>query len=198
MEVTKFTLIVGPMMSGKSHDLIGFLKPFEIAKIPFGFYQPKKNVRDEHIQSRVGSHLAAKKVESLTAALEKDLKVVGVDEVHMFPVEDAEAVAKLLKRGTMVFISGLDLDYRGQMMPLVQKLLELGPSQVIYKRAVCDNCRIPDAIYTQIFDREGKLILDDLPQVVPEDGTYRYVPLCRRCFVRKSDLPLVSENTEEK
>lgn|SRR3989344_1716198 len=199
MELTKFTLILGPMFSGKSYDLIGYLKPFEIAKIPFGFYQPKKNKRDKHIQSRAGSWLEAEKIESLAMVLERDLKVVGVDEIHMFPEEDAEIVSKLLKRGTIVYISGLDVDYQGKMIPLTQALLELGPAHVIYKRAVCEKCRVPDAVFTQMFDNKtGNLVLEGLPLPIPEppEGEpqpYKYVPMCRRCFIKKDDLPISSE-----
>lgn len=190
-EPGKLTMILGPMFSGKSYDLIGYLKPFEIANISFGFYQPKKDDRDAAITSRAGSKLISEKVESIAVALGKNIKVVGIDEIHMFPESDALVVRKLLAQGTTVFVAGLDMDYQGKMQPIVTKLFELGPARVSYKCAVCNECRQPDAIYTQILDKEGRPVLGGLPAVVPQGSELQkklvsdYVPKCRFCFVRK-------------
>ena len=57
------TLILGPMKSGKSYDLISYFAPLRYTDIPFAVYQCKKNVRDVAVQSRNGSLLDAKKIE---------------------------------------------------------------------------------------------------------------------------------------
>ena len=107
--------------------------------------------------------------------------VVGIDEIHMFPDDDAKYVSGLLRWGTRVVISGLDTDYRGRMFEIVKNLLELGPNAVHYKRAVCDNCRQPEAIYTQVL-KDGVPVLKDMPPSIPDDGTHTYLAVCRRCF----------------
>jgi thymidine kinase len=176
-------LILGPMKSGKSFELIGHFMPLRYTDIAYGIYQSSKNVRDKNVWSRNGAMLASQKVDDLSEILDKDQRIVGIDEVHMFDEKDIEIVKELLKRGVKVIASGLDTDYRGEMFPSVKRLLELGPKEIKYKRAVCEICKKPDAIYTQIFNG-GCPILEGLSSVLPDDGTYAYKPVCRNCFVK--------------
>lgn len=178
-------LIVGPMKSGKSFELISYFTPLQYTDIPFQVFQPAKNVRDESVWSRNGVSLRAEKVEDLSAAERGGFKVVGVDEIHMFGEEDADVIERLLKDGVRVVVSGLDTDYRGEMFPIMKKLLSLGPKEVKYKRAVCEECKIPDAVYTQVY-KDGEPAVDGLPSVLPEDGRFVYKPVCRKCFLKKN------------
>ncbi len=177
------TLILGPMKSGKSFDLISFFAPLKYSNVPFGLYQSMRNVRDEHIFSRNGTIIEAKKIQHLSDILPSDAKVVGIDEIHMFQPEDVLAIEELLKQKIRVIVSGLDLDYRGKMFDVVKGLFELAPKEVRFKRAVCENCRTPEAIYSQVF-RLGKPLTSGMPPVIPDDGTFGYMPVCRDCFVR--------------
>lgn len=174
-------LILGPMKSGKSFELISNFAPLKYTKINFALLQPERNVRDEGICSRNGISLNAQKVRSLSEAIDKNLEVVGIDEVHMFEEAEVENIKKLLQKGTKVIVSGLDMDCYGQMFPIVKKILELGPKEVRYKRAVCEVCGEPTAVYTQILDN-GQAVLCGLPSVVPDDGRYTYKPMCSHCF----------------
>jgi thymidine kinase len=153
-------------------------------------YQSQRNVRDEQVTSRNGVALAAQKISDLREALTGDWRVVGIDETHMFPASSVEIVEELLKRGVKVIVSGLDLDYRGHMFEVIKGLLELGPKEVRYKRAVCELCKNPEAIYTQVL-KMGEPIVADLPPVLPDDGTYTYMTTCRNCFVRPGSTPVV-------
>jgi thymidine kinase len=177
------TLIIGPMKSGKSYDLISFFAPLRYTDIPFSLYQSARNVRDEQIKSRNGALLAAEKVFSLSYPLPKEANIVGVDEIHMFSIEDVEVLKKMLVSGVRVVVSGLDLDYRGEMFDTIRAIFELGPKEVRYRRAVCEKCRSPKAVYTQVF-REGEPVVSGLPSVIPDDGTYAYKPACHDCFVK--------------
>ena len=67
------------------------------------------------------------------------------------------------------------------MFLIVRKLLDLKPGRVEYKEALCEICWKAKAIYTQIF-KDKEFILDGLPPVVPDDGTYIYKPVCKNCF----------------
>src|SRR5690606_37138973 len=139
-------------------------------------------VRDEGIVSRSGLKVKSIKIQSLQE-LKNSVDVIGIDEAFMFKPDDIDCVEKWLAAGNVVLISSLDLDYRGRMPEMVQKLLELKPDQLIYKKAVCDACKSYDAVYTQIV-HEGKPVTGGLPTVVPEDGTYLYEARCRTCFMR--------------
>lgn len=176
-------LILGPMKSGKSLELIGHFAPLKYTDIPFALYQHAKNVRDEHIWARDGVTLEARKVDTLEGALQSGAKVVGVDEMHMFDEQEADVVEELLKRGTRVIVSGLDTDYQGRMFGIIRRLLELGPKGIKFKRAVCEKCKSPEAIYTQVLEGDEPLV-EGMPSVIPDDGTYVYKPVCRVCFVK--------------
>lgn len=177
-------LILGPMKSGKSFELISCFMPLQYTNIPFGLYQSSKNVRNENIWSRNGVTIEAKKVDDLSETLKKNLKVVGIDEIHMFGEKNIEVIEELLKKGIKVIASGLDTDYRGEIFPAIKRLLELGPKEIRYKRAVCEICKKPDAVYTQIYN-DSEPVLEGLPSVVPDDATYNYKPVCRNCFIKK-------------
>jgi thymidine kinase len=177
----ELTLILGPMKSGKSFEMISYFMPLSYTDISFGIYQPLKNIRDENIWSKSGLSVKADKINSLYDILEKNESIVGIDEIHMFEEDDAKAVSALLKKGVKVFVSGLDMDYRGKMFPIIKRLFELGPQKVNYKRAVCEICKTPRAVYTQIYQNDIP-ITEGVPSVTPDDGTYSYRPVCHNCF----------------
>lgn len=180
----KLTLILGPMKSGKSFDLIRYFAPLAYTKKSFDLYQPMRNVRDSLITSRNGVNLEAQKVESLEASLDSRASVIGVDEIHMFEPTDVVHIEMLLKRGKDVIASGLDTDYRGRMFDIIRGLLELGPHEVRYRKSVCERCQEPDAVYSQVFHK-GIPVTSGMPAVIPDDGTFTYMPACRQCFVKE-------------
>lgn len=175
------TLIVGPMKSGKSLELIARVAPYQFAKEKVLYVQPVKNVRDAGISSRVGLQAQAEKVKSL-ADVRQNFDIIGIDEFHMFNESDARIIQQWLIDGRQVFISGLDVDYRGKLIPIMSRMYELKPEQIIIKEAVCEVCQQYTAKYTQILQSK-KPITKGLPVVVPEDGTYTYQTRCRTCFV---------------
>jgi len=176
------TLILGPMKSGKSFELISHFAPLKYTNIPFILYQPEKNVRDTHIQSRNGVGIEAKKVSTLREALNGSYGVVGIDEANMFDENEADVIETLLKKGTRVIVSSLDMDHQGRLFGIVRRLLELGPKEVRYRRAVCEVCKTPNAVHTQVF-KNGAPVTEEVPSVIPDDGTFEYKPVCRGCFV---------------
>jgi thymidine kinase len=176
------SLFLGPMKSGKSSKLIAHFDPYKYSTTPFLLVQPEKNTRDASIYSRMGIDRDALKITTLQDIESADASLIGIDEIHMFEPQEVCSITRLLERGKEVFISGLDMDYRGVLFPVVQKLLELGPRQVIYHRAVCVKCKEYRATHTQIFNR-GIPVTGGLPSVIPENGTFVYEPVCRTCFV---------------
>lgn len=177
-----FTLIIGPMKSGKSLELIARVAPYKFAHKKVLFLQPIINVRDTEIHSRNGVEEKGFKFKSLKD-VKYDFDVIGIDEAHMFKEPDYKVVDDWLKAGKEVFVSGLDLDYRGNLIPIIKRFLELKPETVINKAAVCEVCKSYSAYYTQIMDK-GKPIIEGLPLIVIDDGTYAYQPRCRNCFVK--------------
>lgn len=177
------TLILGPMKGGKTYELISFFAPLSYTNIKYCLYQSARNVRDSFIESRNGAQLKAKKIARLSEILDDDVEVVGIDEIHMFEEADVPAIETLLRRGVRVVASGLDTDYQGKLFIIIAKLIELCPRTINYHRAVCELCRKPDAVYTQIL-KTGEPVIAGLPPVVPDDGSFTYRPACRSCFVK--------------
>lgn len=178
-----FVLILGPMKSGKTLELIARVAPYEFADQRVLYVQSAHNVRDDGICSRLGLNTKAIRVNSLTE-IKQDFDVMGVDESLMFPTSDLPLIEKWLAQGKTLFFSSLDLDYRAKMPEIIKDLVELKPDQIIYKTAVCDVCKQYDARFSQIL-HNGELVLEGLPTVTPEDGTYEYQARCRKCFVKK-------------
>jgi thymidine kinase len=184
------TVILGPMKSGKSLELVSLLSPLQYTNVRHRIYQSARHVRDTGVVSRSGAALATVKTTTLTAALDSDVDVVGIDEVHMFTVADMAVVRTLLNRGTRVVAAGIDLDHRGELFAPVRALLELGPAVVTYRRAVCDICRHFTAVYTQVLEH-GEPMIRVLPPstALPDDGTYTYEARCRGCAVLPATAP---------
>ncbi len=176
------TLILGPMKSGKSLELIAQSAPYEHTNDKILYVQPAANIRDKGIQSRMGLNTTAVTVGSLRD-IKQPFDVISIDEIHMFSRNDQAAIEAWLRAGKKIIASGLDLDYRGRQLPIIARLLELKPEQIIFKIAVCDACKEYRASFTQILSN-GKPVLSGLPSVIPEDGTYEYQARCRNCFVK--------------
>ncbi|OGF25011.1 hypothetical protein A2331_00480 [Candidatus Falkowbacteria bacterium RIFOXYB2_FULL_34_18] len=179
----KLTLILGPMKSGKSFELINYFAPLKYTKQNFALFHPASNVRDEQINSRNGVYIESVKIQTIKNLIDGDYSIIGIDEIHMFPESEAEFIEQLLKKGTEIIISGLDMDHAGRLFPIVQKLMEMGPAEIKMKKAVCELCQDHNATYTQVL-YNNEPIAKNLPPSIPDDGTFTYKPVCRKCFIK--------------
>ena len=175
------TLIIGPMKSGKSLELIARLSPYEYTGSKILLLQPSHNIRDTSVESRSGLKKKARKVTSLQEVSDATEDVIGIDEVNMFPAEDAQVLKKWLLEGKRLVVSGLDLDYRARMLPIIAEIYQLKPELVIDRIAVCELCKSYKARFTQVV-ANGTIVRSGLPSLLPEDGTYLYRPVCRPCY----------------
>lgn len=178
------TLIIGPMKSGKSLELIARVAPYEYTDKQVVYAQPAANMRDEQIRSRLGPSLNAKKVKTL-AELGNDFEVIAIDEIHMFAPPDVQQIAAWLRQGKEVFACGLDIAYNQKLMPTIKAILELKPEIVIDKLAVCDICKQFTARFTQIL-KKNRVITTGHPIRMSENSDYTYQARCRTCYVPPS------------
>ena len=180
----ELSLVLGPMKSGKSLDLIAQVAPLAYSRLSCAVVQSARHVRDARIVSRTGASLPTLKLETLEPLLHTTEDVVAIDEVHMFTPADVRVVEELVLRGTKVLACGIDLDHRGELFATIRALLELGPTDVRYRRAVCDRCQDLHAAFTQVLC-DGVPFLEPLgaSEPIPDDGTFTYEALCRRCCV---------------
>ena len=178
----ELTLILGPMFSSKSLMMYAHFAPLAYTNEKHELFTSEKNPRDKWSRSEV--LIKYTKIRSLASIIEQPYAVIGIDEIHMFEPEEADIIKKILLQGTHVFASGLDMDYRGIVYEIVIRLLGLGPTAVDYRKAACHVCKKGNAAFTQIF-HYGVSVLEGLPPIVVDDGTYEYRSACLKHFVRK-------------
>ncbi|NBC95563.1 MAG: thymidine kinase [Deinococcus-Thermus bacterium] len=124
-------VIVGPMFSGKSEELIRRVTRALIARQAVQVFKPAIDDRYDAIQvaSHAGRTLEAEPVDG-TADLRRRLRdggeVVAVDEAQFFDDDLPELVQDLADEGLRVIVAGLDLDFRGE---------PFGPLPVLLARA---------------------------------------------------------------
>jgi thymidine kinase len=167
-------LIIGPMFSGKSTELLRRIKRYEIAKK--SCILVKHTIDNRYDQDFVTTHDLQKTRAISTESLEKifdvlqNYQVIGIDEGQFFP--DILVSEKLANQGKIVIIAALDSTF--QRKPF-NKICELIPlcEKVIKLNAVCTKC-FKNASFTKRTTDEKEV------EVV--GGIEKYKPVCRKCF----------------
>lgn len=112
-------LVVGPMFSGKSEELIRRVTRALIARQKVQVFKPAIDDRYEStaVASHAGRSLEAVAVDDtagIAALLEEDTQVVAVDEGQFFDAGLVPLALELADAGKRVIVAGLDLDFRGE------------------------------------------------------------------------------------
>lgn len=179
-------LVVGPMFSGKSEELIRRATRALIAKQRVQVFKPAIDTRydDLHDGVVVASHdgrtLAAeavRDVEGLREALASDTQVVAVDEAQFFFHDLVPLATDLAEAGKRVIIAGLDLDFRAEPFGPVPELLARAES-VTKLTAVCVRCGAA-ATRTQRLIGGHPAHFND--PVILVGAAESYEPRCRAC-----------------
>jgi len=171
-----FELIVGPVCSGKSAELIRRVDRYQIAGQKTLLVKPSIDSRSEYIKSRNGTELKCvkiKNVEEIIPFLSEKYDIIAFDEAQFF---DGlfNLISQLLKRKYKVILSALDADFHGESFKEVPKLIILADS-VTKLTAICMKCRSDNAIFSQKLVKGGNQI-----QVGDLD---LYEPRCSKCFI---------------
>src|SRR5690606_16742553 len=186
-------LIVGPMFSGKSEELIRRVTRAIIAKQRVQAF--KHAIDDRYAGLAVASHagrtLEAQPVASaaqLLEAVEPDTQVVAVDEAQFLDDGVVEVVERLADAGKRVIVAGLDLDFRGEPFGPMPQLI--ARAEVVEKlTAICRCGRAATRTQRLI---HGKPAHYDDPTVLV-GAAESYEPRCRACHVvlkEARDTPL--------
>jgi len=179
-------VVVGPMFSGKSEELIRRLRRARIARKRVQVFKPALDNRysaDEivsHGDQRMESEVVTSAPEIL-ARLSPRTQVIGIDEANFLGAGLVELTAQLADAGRQVIVAGLDTDFMGRPFPPLPDLLCLAES-ITKTLAICMRCGNP-AKHTQ------RLVESDDLIVVGAAGMYE--ARCRRCFepgIPKQDL----------
>jgi len=175
-------LIVGPMFSGKSEELIRRVTRTFIAKQRVQVFKPDLDTRYDAVA--VASHngrtleaFAIRDVEEMRGRLEPDTQVVAVDEGQFLSGELVRFACDLAEGGKRVIVAGLDLDFRGEPFGPIPELLARAEA-VDKLTAVCVRCGAP-ATRTQRLIGGHPAHYDD--PVILVGASESYEKRCRAC-----------------
>ncbi|HKW87348.1 MAG TPA: thymidine kinase [Candidatus Acidoferrales bacterium] len=181
-------VIVGPMFSGKSEELIRRLRRAEIARQRVQIFKPAIDQRysANGIVSHSGLEIPSGLIENGTQILEKveaRTEVVGIDEAQFLGEGLVESCMRLADLGKRVIVAGLDTDFMGRPFEPMPLLL-VKAEEITKLLAICARCGNP-ATHTQ------RLVASEDLIVVGAGGMYE--ARCRRCF----EPQLAAEKIEE-
>lgn len=197
----KLRLIIGPMFSGKTTQLVHDVERYWRAGKRCVIIKHASDTRfatDARIVTHAGHECA--KIPTIIAANLDDAdvcdalagaEVIGIDEVqfitapHLFADLAAPAIARvvdtieaLVLAGKIVICGGLDTDYR--RVPFALTFALIGRAHEIVKLlAVCANCGA-DALFS------ARIAPDAAYEQSHVGGCDKYAALCRACFAKNA------------
>lgn len=177
-------VIVGPMYSGKSEELIRRVRRANIAKQKVQVF--KHSVDDRYSKADVVSH-CGNKVEAipvkdsaeLLEKLEKDTKVVAIDEVQFFENGITHTIEELAERDIRVICAGLDMDFRGEPFGPIPRLVAVA-EKVDKINAICLVCGNPATRTQRLINGKPAKYSDPIVLVGAQDS---YEARCRKCHI---------------
>jgi len=182
-------VVVGPMFSGKSEELIRRLRRAEIARQRVQIFKPAIDERYavNEIISHSGLGISSDNVSNSSEIIDKvqpRTEVIGIDEAQFLGEGIVEVCTKLANLGKRVIVAGLDTDYRGRPFEPMPRLLAVA-EEITKLLAICVRCGNP-AVHTQRLVESEELV------VVGGGGMYE--ARCRRCF---EPNPALAEDKKE-
>src|ERR1700722_6002960 len=190
IEVGRIEVIVGPMFSGKSEELIRRLKRARIARQRVACYKPDIDLR--YHRTAISSHSSQTHDAHTVPTVERlrehlfpqinEIEVVGIDEAQFFDNSIVALSVELVHLGKRVMIAGLDTTFAAEPFGPIPALMAIS-DEVTKLSAVCMVCGQP-AIHTQRLGQSQELV------VVGAAGLYE--ARCRTHF-----QPFVDEHHSE-
>lgn len=179
-------VVVGPMYSGKSEELIRRLKRAKIAKQNIIVFKP--HIDDRYSKSDVVSHsgdsieaIPVEKALDIYDLIGEDIEVVGIDEVQFFDEDIVKVAIDLANKGIRVIAAGLDMDFKGEPFGPMPQLLAV--SEFVDKiQAICSVCGQPATRSQRLID--GKPARYDDP-IIKVGAVESYEARCRKCHIVK-------------
>lgn len=172
------SLILGPMFSGKTTELIRNIKRYSIANKKCIIYKHEMDNRydNDKITTHDNVKWDAKCYNNLLNLLEESMEydIIGIDEGQFFP--DIVAFSeKLASCGKIIIIAALDADYKRNPFGRILDLIPLSEN-IIKLKAICGYCK-NDASFTK------RLIFSEKIELI--GGSEIYMAVCRTCYIKK-------------
>ena len=133
-------VIAGCMSSGKTGELIRLLSRHAITGDSIVVYKHVVDVRDgDKARSRLGMEVAARVIASATEIVSDGCRVVAVEEGQFFGEGLASVVRGLLSEGRLVYVTGLNQDFRGEPFGVMPEVMSLA-DELTLLTAICQKC----------------------------------------------------------
>jgi len=186
--VGSIELILGPMFSGKSSELIKLIRRYNIKRRKTIVVKFNLDNRYDNSQSNVVTHdqftYPALKCGNLFEIKETLLKyeVIGIDEGQFFP-DLAIMCEELANRGKHIVISALNANYKRESFPSITEIFPKA-EKIIYLQSICYYCN-DDAPFTlRTISNEEEVLIG---------GLESYKPVCRNCYNMQTEKDSSSE-----
>lgn len=176
-------LIIGPMFSGKTSELMRRMTLAQIARQDVIVFKPSTDYRfsSNHIVSRITGKMLCTPLNSEEFVdsdglnvfdLAEDKDVVGFDEAQFFSTDLVSVCDRLARSGKRVVVAGLDSDYMRKPFETVIRLV--GSAEYVDKmRAICVLCGNPAHLNKRIVSNPARVVIGD---------SKTYEARCRDCF----------------
>jgi thymidine kinase len=184
----KITLIVGPMYSGKTSELLSLVEIYDLGKKSFLVFKPSIDTRysEDHIVTHTGSKVKAISVENSSDIerkldhFEKPLQGVFIDEVNFFDEGLIDVVKRTIQKGINVFCAGLDMSFKYRPFATTVGLMGIA-DEVKKRKAVCSVCGEYNAVLSHRIKENGESEIDI-------GGFEKYVAVCRDCYEKLNGI----------
>ena len=177
-------VVIGPMYSGKSEELIRRIKRAKIAKQNIVVFKP--SIDNRYSECDVVSH-SGDSVNAIPISNPKEIynfidektQVVGIDEVQFFDEEIVNIAVDLADRGIRVIAAGLDMDFKGEPFGPTPRLLAI--AEFVDKiQAICSVCGQPATRSQRLINGEPAKYDDPIIQTGAIES---YEARCRKCHI---------------
>ena len=173
-------LVVGPMFSGKSTELVRRLKRMQAAKKPYlSLVYSKDNRYFSEDEAVIGTHdqlsAPARKIPSLSDVPQADIDAVDtivIDEGQFF-ASTLHYVPTWLYQGKNVIVAALNSTWQQQPFPGISQLYAIA-TRITHLTAICTMCG-RDAPYSKKLCENGL--------IVEIGGAEKYTAVCGSCFM---------------
>ncbi|ABV34047.1 MULTISPECIES: thymidine kinase [Pseudothermotoga] len=174
----KLTLIVGPMYSGKTTELLSYVEIYRLGRKKTIVFKPSLDNRYgvDCVKTHAGVEVEAIAVEKSADAMKyikQPVDAVFVDEVQFFDKDLVKIVRQLLDQDVDIFCAGLDMTFKQNPFETTMLLMSLA-NEIIKKKAVCHICGEYNATLTY------KFVQDD--SEIDIGGKEKYIAVCRDCY----------------
>ena len=174
------------MFAGKSEEMLRRINRFQYADISYLIFKPKIDTRSAHVTSRDGRNNKCIKISKSSEIIDylkeyetknnTKIDAIAIDEAQFLDEELGQICNKLANLGYVVYVAGLDLDFRGIPFPAMTNILAYA-DHVTKLTAICTVCGGEANRTQRLINGEPAKISDEIIQIGDNES---YEARCRQ------------------